>query len=67
MVYNFAAINGLFVGFALLYGQPEEQLKQLLDCAALGCGFRMPLTFHVKHRPHTMRLKSYGICDKCFS
>lgn len=29
MVYNFAAINGLFVGFALLYGQPEEQLKQL--------------------------------------
>ena len=27
--YNFLPINGLFVGFALLYGQPEEQVKQL--------------------------------------
>nr|DAF87518.1 MAG TPA: hypothetical protein [Siphoviridae sp. ctnPP24] len=31
------------------------------DCAALGRGFRMPLMFHVKHRPHTMRLKSYSL------
>ena len=29
VVYNFAAINGLFVGFALLHSQPEEQPKQL--------------------------------------
>ena len=29
----------------------QKQLKQLHDYAALGRGFRIPLTFHVKHRP----------------
>jgi hypothetical protein len=77
MVYNFAAINGLFVGFALFawstrratktVASDQKQLKQLLDYAALGYGFRMLLTFHVKHRPHIMRLKNYSVCGKCFN
>jgi hypothetical protein len=45
---KFSAHKWAFVGFALLYGQPKEQLKQLLDCAVLGYGFRIVLTFHVK-------------------